>query len=312
MSATAAKKPTVSLVISVWNRKDDLRDNLRAIAAQTVPADQVIVVDNCSQDGTPEMVLAEFPWVQLIRMPHSQYGACETFNVGFASAHGEFVGILDDDVVLPPTFVEHMLAKFATEPATTAILSPKVIEPEMPDWYKNSPKINAERYLPTFRGCGSMARNDAIRKANWYDIRFFIFGNERDLTTRLLNLGYRVKMVPSVEVFHKAPFGMRHGKRSLYYHVRNFWLYAFKYLPWSQVVAFPFRFLKKGLGGKKKGDGGEVADAVGTIGLFDNIKGVKWGWWICVKATLAALGSLRYCLRHRQVCKHPDFEPPLK
>jgi hypothetical protein len=312
VSAAPAKKPTVSLVISVWNRKDDLRDNLRAIAAQTVPADQVVVVDNCSHDGTPEMVLAEFPWVQLIRMPHSQYGACETFNVGFASAHGEYVGILDDDVVLPKTFVEHMLAKFATEPETTAILSPKVIEPEMPDWYKNSPKINAERYLPTFRGCGSMARNEAIRKANWYDIRFFIFGNERDLTTRLLNLGYRVKMVPSVEVFHKAPFGMRHGKRSLYYHVRNFWLYAFKYLPWSQVVAFPFRFLKKGLGGKKKGDGGEVADAVGTIGLFDNIKGVKWGWWICVKATLAALGSLRYCLKHRQVCKHPDFEPPLK
>jgi len=310
--SAAAKKPTVSLVISVWNRKDDLRDNLRAIAAQTVPADQVIVVDNASKDGTPEMVLAEFTWVQLIRMPHSQYGACETFNLGFASAHGEYVGILDDDVVLPPTFVEHMLAKFASEPETTAILSPKVIEPEMPDWYKNSPKINAERYLPTFRGCGSMARNEAIRKANWYDIRFFIFGNERDLTTRLLNLGYRVKMVPTVEVFHKAPFGMRHGKRSLYYHVRNFWLYAFKYLPWIQVIAFPFRFLLKGLGGKKKGDGGEVADAVGTIGLFDNIKGVKWGWWICIKATLAALGSLRYCLKHRQVCRHPDFEPPLK
>ena len=310
--STVAAKPTVSLVISVWNRKADLRDNLQAIRAQTVPADQVVVVDNDSSDGTPEMVLAEFPEVHLIRMPHSQYGACETFNVGFASARGEFVGILDDDVVLPPTFVEHMLAKFATEPDTTAILSPKVIEPEMPDWYKDSPKINQERYLPTFRGCGSMARADALKKARWYDIRFFIFGNERDLTTRLLNLGYRVKMVPSVEVFHKAPFGMRHGKRSLYYHVRNFWLYAFKYLPWSQVLAFPFRFLKKGLGGKQQRDGGEVADAVGTIGLFSNIKSVPWGWWICVKATVAALGSLPYCLRHRQVCRHPDFEPPLR
>jgi len=305
-------RPMVSLVISVWNRKDDLRDNLRAIELQTVPADEVIVVDNASHDGTPEMVLAEFPHVHLIRMPHSAYGACETFNLGFASARGDFVGILDDDVVLPPTFVEHMLAKFATEPETTAILSPKVIEPEMPDWYKNSSKVNEERYLPTFRGCGSMARAAPLRQANWYDIRFFIFGNERDLTTRLLNLGYRVKMVPHVEVFHKAPFGMRHGKRSLYYHVRNFWLYAFKYLPWSQVFAFPFAFLKKGLGGKKEADGGEVADAVGTIGLFDNIKAVRWGYWICLKASLAALGSLPYCLRHRQVCKHPDFEPPLR
>jgi len=305
-------RPTVSLVISVWNRREDLRENLRAIAAQTVPADQVIVVDNDSRDGTPEMVLAEFPWVQLIRMPHSAYGACETFNVGFASAHGEFVGILDDDVVLPPTFVEHMLAKFASEPATTAILSPKVIEPEMPDWYKDSPQVNRERYLPTFRGCGSMARAAALREARWYDIRFFIFGNERDLTTRLLNLGHRVKMVPQIEVFHKAPFGMRHGKRSLYYHVRNFWLYAFKYLPWRTVVGFPFVFLKKGLGGKQRGAGGEVADAVGTIGLFDNIRSVPFGYWICCKATLAALANLPYCLRHRQVCRHPDFELPLR
>jgi GT2 family glycosyltransferase len=311
-AAAATARPTVSLVISVWNRKQDLRENLAAIERQTVPADQVIVVDNASTDGTPEMVLAEFPHVHLIRMPHSRYGACETFNVGFASARGEFVGILDDDVVLPETFVEHMLTKFAAEPATTAILSPKVIEPEMPEWYKTSPAINQERYLPTFRGCGSMARAKALREAEWYDIRFFIFGNERDLTTRLLNLGYRVKMVPWVEVFHKAPFGMRHGKRSLYYHVRNFWLYAFKYLPWSQVLGFPFRFLGKRLGGKQQQDGGEVADAVGTIGLFDNIKSVPFGWWICIKASLASLAHLPYCLKRRQVCKHPDFEPPLR
>ena len=163
----AAQKPTVSLVISVWNRRDDLRENLAAIRAQTVAADQVIVVDNDSSDGTPEMVAAEFPEVQLIRMPHSDYGACETFNVGFSSATGDFVGILDDDVVLPATFVEHMVQKFAEEPATTAILSPKVVEPEMPDWYLSSEALHRERYLATFRGCGSMARAAALREARW-------------------------------------------------------------------------------------------------------------------------------------------------
>ncbi len=304
--------PTVSLVISVWNRKQDLRDNLAAIRKQTRPADQVVVVDNCSTDGTPEMVLAEFPEVQLVRMPHSAYGACETFNIGFATAHGDYVGILDDDVVLPPRFVEDMLAEFAREPATTAILSPKVREPEMPDWYLDSPAANTPRYMATFRGCGSMAHSKPLREAGFYDERFFIFGNERDLTTRLLNLGYRVKLVPSIEVFHKAPFGMRHGQRSLYYHVRNFWLWAFKYLPWSKVLAFPFVFLRKGLGGKQQGKGGEVGDAVGTIGLFDNIRSVKRGYWICAKATLAALWHLPYCLKRRQVCKAPDFELPIK
>ena len=38
-----------------------LRENLQAIAAQTRKADQIVVVDNDSTDGTPEMVLAEFP-----------------------------------------------------------------------------------------------------------------------------------------------------------------------------------------------------------------------------------------------------------
>ena len=300
----------VSLVISVWNRKEDLRENLQALMVQTIPPREIIVVDNDSTDGTPEMVIAEFPDVHLIRMPHSKYGACETFNVGFSSARGAYVGILDDDVVLPPDYVEKMLAEFAAEPETTVILSPKVLEPAMPDWYKNSDAINTPRYMATFRGCASLAKASALREAGFYDIRLFIFGNERDLTARLLNLGYRVKMVPNIEVHHKAPFGMRHGKRSLYYHVRNFWLYAFKYLPWSQVFGFPFKFLRKGLG-KKKTDSTKVTDAVGTIGLFDSIKGVRGGWWICIKASVAALGSLPYCLKRRQVCKAPDFEPPL-
>lgn len=303
-------KPTVSLVISVWNRQQDLRENLAAIRKQTVAPDQVIVVDNNSSDGTPEMVIAEFPEVNLIRMPHSDYGACETFNIGFSSAKGDYVGILDDDVILPPDFVEAMLAEFEKEPDSTVLLSPKVIEPEMPEEYKESEALNTPRYMSTFRGCGSMAKHAALREAGYYDIRFFIFGNERDLTTRLLNLGYRVKMVPSIEVFHKAPFGMRHGKRSLYYHVRNFWLWAFKYVPWSQVVTYPFAFLKKGLGKTDKSEG--VTDAVGTIGLFDNIKSVKGGYWICIKATLAACWNLPYCLKRRRVCKADDFELPLR
>jgi len=299
---------SVSLVISVWNRRDDLRENLSAIAKQTVPAHEVIVVDNHSEDGTAEMVVEEFPEVRLIRMPHSRYGACETFNIGFASVSGEFTGILDDDVILPVDFIEKMLAEFASEPKTTALLSPKGVEPEMPAWYMDSEAVNTPRYMSTFRGCGSMAKSKALAEADYYDTRLFIFGNERDLTARLLNLGYRVKMVPSIEVFHKAPFGMRVGKRSLYFHVRNFWLYAFKYLPWSQVIAFPFLFLRKGLGGKRQ-EG--VADAVGTIGLQDNIRAVRGGYWVCLKASLAALGSLPYCLKHRQVCKAEDFEAPL-
>ena len=55
-----------------------------------------MVVDNASTDGTAEMIRAEFPAVHLVEMPHSRYGACETFNVGFAQAETPWIAILDD------------------------------------------------------------------------------------------------------------------------------------------------------------------------------------------------------------------------
>ena len=68
----------------------------------------------------------------------------------------------------------------------------------MPVGYSHSDGVNRTRYMSTVRGGASLARRDASRDAGYYDTRLFIFGNERDLTARLLNLGYRVKMVPSI------------------------------------------------------------------------------------------------------------------
>ena len=299
----------VSLVISVWNRLEDLRENLEAIRAQTVDPLEVIVVDNDSTDGTPEMVQKEFPEAQLIRMPHSRFGACTTFNIGFASAKGDWIGILDDDVILPPDWIEKMLKEADALPEDVAVLSSRVEEPEMPQWFLESAGQMTPRYMSTFRGCASLARADRLRACGFYDEVLFIFGNERDLTARFLNQGWRVRYVPSVRVWHKAPFGMRQGKRSLYYHVRNFWIYAFKYVALEDILRFPFRFLKKGLGGKKKGS--EVGDAVGTIGLFDSIRALPGGYWVCIRATFAALRELPYCLKNREVCTHEDFDLPL-
>ncbi len=299
----------VSLVISVWNRVEDLRENLAAIREQTVAPLEVIVVDNDSSDGTPEMVLEDFPEVRLIRMPHSDFGACTTFNIGFASARGDWIGILDDDVVLPENWIECMLEEAEKEPANTVVLSSRVEEPQMPEWFLKSEGHLTPRYMSTFRGCASLARSKELREAGFYDERLFIFGNERDLTARLLNRGQRVRYVPRVRVWHKAPFGMRQGKRSLYFHIRNFWIYAFKYVALEDILRFPFRFLAKGLGGKSKKSG--VGDAVGTIGLMDSIRAVPGAWFVVFKATFAAIMNLSYCLKNREVCKHEDFELPL-
>lgn len=310
---TGEDRRTVTAVISAWNKREDVRANLLGIRAQTRPFDDVVVVDNHSSDGTPEMIRDEFPEVRLVVMPNSAYGACETFNVGFATALTEYIAILDDDVVLTPWWLERSLARMAQEPETTAVVSTKVVEPGMPDSFRDAEALNRERYMSTFRGCASLARKEAIDKAGGYDERLFIYGNERDLTCRLLNLGYRVLQYPGAETFHRTPFGLQMGKRSLFYHARNAWLGMLKYAPAKDLARMPFLVLTKVLlRGRKAEEAGEVTDAVGTIGVGKSLRETDGAWWIVTRALFSVLYNVPYCLKHREPVQAPDFELPLQ
>ncbi|MBI4881599.1 MAG: PIG-L family deacetylase, partial [Planctomycetes bacterium] len=304
----ARPRAPVSAVIATWNKRDDLRENLRALERQTIPPAEIIVVDNCSKDGTADMIREEFPEVRLLSSSSDQTGACETFNMGFKAATQPYVAIMDDDVVAPPAWLETLVRRMEQEPPSTAMISSKVVEPGMPDEFIRSERVNRERYMATFRGCGTLARSEVLRRAGYYDEVFFIYGNERDLAARVLGLGCRILQLPDAEIFHKTPFGMKAGRRSLYFHVRNFWLYAFKNCSWRQILAAAFALGLKGLGRRR---GGHASDATGTIGLERSLKDTRGGLWIACRATFAALLLLPHCLRNRKVCRADDFEPPL-
>lgn len=303
----------VTAVISTWNKVGDLCANLDGIRAQTRPFEDVVVVDNASSDATARILAEQYPEVRLIVMPHSAYGACETFNIGFASVATPLFAILDDDVVLPPEWLEKSLERLTREPQTTAVLSTEVVEPGMPESYINAPQMRRERYMSTFRGCASLARAEPLRKAGYYDERLFIYGNERDLTCRLLNLGYRVLQYPDVRAFHKTPFGIKMGKRSLYYHARNAWLTMLKYAPAGDLARLPWLVLTRVLlRGKDAERSGEISDATGTIGIGRSIRETKGAWWVLAKAAGSVLYNVPYCLKHRAPVRAPDFELPLK
>lgn len=304
----------VSAVISSFNKRDHVLANVRALLEQTRRPAQIVVVDNASSDGTAAALRAAFPPgsapLVVVEMPHSRFGACETFNLGFRAATQEFVAILDDDVVLPPNWVERLLDRFAREPATTGLITTLVVEPGMPDDYLARADVCEERYLSTFRGCGSLIRRDLLLRAGLYDERFFIYGNERDLSARLLSLGARILLDPTVVTFHATPFGLKAGARSLYFHVRNFWLYSFKNCAWSDVARSAWTLGRKALFGAAAG-GGHASEATGTIGLDESLKATPGALTIAVKATLNALLNLPYCLKHRRVCRAPDFRLPV-
>lgn len=312
-SPSRSGAPAATAVISTWNKKDDVRANLVGLMAQTMPFSSIVVVDNASEDGTAEMIAREFPSVRFIVMPNSRYGACETFNIGFASVTTELTAILDDDVVLPPDWLEKTVNRLQREPPSTAVISTKIIEPGMPDSYMRSLGINTERYMSTFRGCASLARTQALSEAGGYDERLFIYGNERDLTCRLLNLGYRVLQYPEAVAYHKTPFGIKMGKRSLFYHARNAWLGMLKYAPLSELLKMPFIVIGQVvLRSESEESAGRVADATGTIGVGRSLRETPGAWWVLVKAGFSVLYNVPYCLRRRSPVKSPDFELPIR
>jgi LmbE family N-acetylglucosaminyl deacetylase/GT2 family glycosyltransferase len=307
-----AEDARATAVISTWNKRADVAANLDALRAQTRPFEAIVVVDNASRDGTAELVAERYPEVRLIVMPHERHGACETFNIGFASATTPLVAILDDDVVLPPEWLERATRRLLQEPATTAVLSTEVIEPEMPAQVLAAIASSQDRYMGTFRGCASLARRAALEQAGGYDERLYIYGNERDLTCRLLNLGYRVLHHPEVRAFHKTPFGIKAGKRSLYYHARNAWLTQLKYAPWPELVRLPWQVLTRVLlRGRAAEERGAVMDATGTIGISRAIRETPGAAWVLARAALSVLYNVPYCLKHRRPVRREDYRPPL-
>ncbi len=312
MRPAAAQRPTATAVVSTWNKADDVCANLEALQAQVEAFEEIVLVDNASKDETVARVRREFPDVRVVVMPNSDYGACETFNIGFACATTDCTAILDDDVVLPAAWLALAKSRLMAEPDSTAIVSTKIVEPGMPESYKNAPALNTERYMSTFRGCASLARTQALRQAGGYDERLFIYGNERDLTCRLLNLGYRVLQYPEAVAHHKTPFGIKMGKRSLFYHARNAWISMLKYAPLKDLVRMPFQVVSKVLLRSKEVEAkGDVTDATGTIGIGRSIRETKGSVWVLTKAAFSVLYNVPYCLKRRQPVRSEDFELPL-
>lgn len=307
----------ITCVISSWNRREAVAANVAALLAGSRVPDEIVVVDNGSTDDTVAWLRAEHPDVVVASMPHDKFGACETFNIGFKLATGDAVAIMDDDVEARVDWLATLERLLDAEPASTGMVSSRIVEPGMPEAYQRAEIARGAYYASTFRGCGTLARRHVLEEAGWYDERFFIYGNERDLAARILGCGYRILQTPDAVIDHGTPFGMKAGQRSLYYHVRNFWLYAFKNCRWRDVAAMALAMARKARGRSTavRGDATGAVDeaeleATGTMGLAQAVRETEGARGIVVKATLNALLNLPYCLARREVVTAPDFRLP--
>lgn len=126
--------PTVSIVIPAWNEQDTIKACVLAAIEQTVPALEILVVDNMSTDATAEIVhalIAAHPNAPLrYLVQNAAQGLVPTRNLGLDSALGDVIGRIDADSVLEPTWVAEVQRAFV-DPGVAASTGP-VIYYDMP------------------------------------------------------------------------------------------------------------------------------------------------------------------------------------
>ena len=120
--------PKVSILVVSWNSWNDLERLLASTRALEFRDFEVLVVDNGSEDGTPERVLAAFPEVRLERIA-TNLGLPPAVNRGFRLARGRFVMLFDVDTEVAPDAVDR-LAEFMEAHPEVSLAAPRIHDSE--------------------------------------------------------------------------------------------------------------------------------------------------------------------------------------
>jgi rhamnopyranosyl-N-acetylglucosaminyl-diphospho-decaprenol beta-1,3/1,4-galactofuranosyltransferase len=207
----------VCAVIVTYNRKDLLRECLNAVLSQTRPPDHVLVVDNASTDGTPEMLEAEFPQVEVLRLPENQ-GSSGGFHEGMKRAYEEgqeWIWVLDDDTIPEATTLFFLLE--GAKRYNLDIASPIAVSYDDPeklawpllnrgmltyDWrsvLQNEPRLGENILF-----LGVLLNRHVVERVGLPDPRLFIRGEEVEYNRRILRAGLRTAILPWVRVRHPS------------------------------------------------------------------------------------------------------------
>lgn len=239
------KEPLVSVVIVNWNRKEDLRECLESLRNQTYKNVEIIVVDNCSTDGSIEMIKRDFPEVKLIVMPDSSYGAIETYNIGIKEASGEFILHLDNDTILNCNVVEE-LVRVMNEDSKVGVVGPKILFWDHNGrkniiWFaggiadikkgkiyhkkigKPDDKSMEIEEVDFITGCCMLIRKNILDKIGVFDESLFIYCDDIDFCLRAKKAGFKILYNPKAVVWHKVSATSKgaFSSRKAYFKYRN-------------------------------------------------------------------------------------------
>jgi len=223
----------ISVVILSWNDKSHLEGLLKSLDNSTKTRSmEIIVVDNASTDGSPEMVASDFPAVNLIRNKEN-LGFPKGNNVGITASRGKYIYILNSDIKVLDGCID-ALADYLDQNPKVGMVGPKVLNGDMthqsscrrfPTLWNNfceaaglakvfpTSKMFCGEHMSYFKGnqlggvdvlvgCFWTVRREALDEVGLLDEGFFIYAEDVDWCKRFWEGGWRVDFCPAASAIH--------------------------------------------------------------------------------------------------------------
>ena len=201
----------LSVIIVNYNTVDFLGRCLNSVASQSSVTSEVIVVDNCSQDGSPDFLRKKFPWVDLIANDRN-LGFSRANNQALKICKGRYVYYLNPDTEVRPNAFRQMVDFMDSHPdvglAGTRLVYPDgSLQPSVENRYpgqrytKNELK-GLKGDIAWVLGASMIARQSLIRTLEGFDEHFFLYGEDLDLCLRIRRAGWLIGHIPEAVVIH--------------------------------------------------------------------------------------------------------------
>jgi len=107
---------TVGAVMATYNGEKFLQEQMDSIIHQTPPLQQIVIVDDCSQDHTRQIIadyMKEYPGLIRFAENEENLGPKETFEKGLSLSNTDYIALSDQDDVWQPNKIEKMLEVLA-------------------------------------------------------------------------------------------------------------------------------------------------------------------------------------------------------
>jgi O-antigen biosynthesis protein len=242
----------LSVIIVSFNVRDFLRQCLISVETELEGIDsEIFVVDNNSEDGSAEMTRNEFPDIKLI-VNKVNTGYSKANNQAIRQSLGQYVLLLNPDTIVGKDTLRKCIGFMNLHPdagalgvrmidgdgrflpeSKRAFPTPSVayfkmfgfsyIFPESPIFNKYYlPHIDNKKTSITevISGAFMFIRRDALNKSGLLDEDFFMYGEDIDLSYRLLRAGYQNYYFPEAQIVH---FKGKSTSRDSFSDIRHFY-----------------------------------------------------------------------------------------